>query len=239
MDILVVQPMATGPAGALGAVLEDRGARLDVRVPERGAALPEAADGYDGLVVLGGVMGAHDDDAHPHLAATARLICGFHERDKAVLGVCLGAQLIARALGGRAYPHAVPELGFTPLEWTLAAANDALLAGVRGPLRLMQWHYDTLELPPGARLLATSPLCRNQAFRVGEATYGFQCHFEVTRALVERWVADSRASLTDARHRAFFARVSGELDAHLDASLGFCRTVGGRWAALAAARRAA
>lgn len=234
MDILVVQHANSGPAGALGDTLGKCGARLDVCDIEGGDRLPASAGNHAALVVLGGLMSALDDAEYPHLGAAADLIAGFHAQAKPVLGICLGAQLIARALGGRVHLGAASELGFVSLALTETAATDPLIGGLSSPQWLMQWHDDTFDLPPGARLLMTGDDCRNQAFRVGEATYAFQCHFEVTRALAGRWLAESRAAGHHQTHPGFHARIDGEIDRHIDGALEFCRTVGMRWAGLVA-----
>ncbi len=235
--VLVVQHQTAGGAGAFAAALEAAGLALDTRDIEAGAALPESLAGFDGLLVLGGVMGADDDADYPHLIRTRALIREGHETARPVLGICLGAQLIARALGGRVYRMEAPELGFVALEATPAADSDPLLGGLPLPERIMEWHHDSFDMPPGGVLLMTGAACRNQAFRIGAATHGFQCHFEVTRAMVEGWVADSRDSGHDAAYPDFHARIGGELDRYLGAALDFCARLGARWAELVAARR--
>ncbi len=238
MDILVVQHATSAGPGALGGVLEAAGARLDIRDVETGAQLPAGAEDHDGMVILGGIMNAHEDRKHPHLAEAAGLIAAFHAASKPVLGICLGAQLISRALGGRAYRHAVPEQGFVPIEMTAAGAADPLLAGIGSPQWIMQWHDDTYDLPAGFDLLMTGGACRNQAIRRGN-TYGFQCHLEATPDLVRGWLAGARKVGYHVAHPGYFARIETELATHAAASLKFCRTVGTRWMGLVEARKAA
>jgi GMP synthase-like glutamine amidotransferase len=238
MDVLVIEHMDMAGPGALGAVLETAGARLDLRDAGAGDAMPADADGHQGLVVLGGMMNANDDAGYPHLAACVELIRAFHARGKPVLGICLGGQLIARAFDAAVWRGGARERGFVPIAHTQAAARDALLAGLAPPHWLMQWHDDSFEVPAGAARLMTNEACRNQAFRIGEATYAFQCHFEVTRPLVETWLASCEAPPTDPIDIDFFGRIDDELTRHVDASMAFCDAVGRRWAALVAARRA-
>lgn len=232
MDILVIQHMTSGAIGALGRFLRDEGARLDERDIERGATLPASSSGHGGLVVLGGVMNAHEDSQYPHLGETARLIREFHDAGKPVLGLCLGAQLIARAFGREAFRHTVSEMGFVRHDLTAAAATDPLLEGVRAPLWLMQWHDDTFDMPDGAVLLMTSEACRNQALRVGEATYGLQGHPEVDPELLEIWLAGASRNGYHHAHPGFYARVREETARHIAASLIFSRTLAARWAAM-------
>ncbi|MCH7943725.1 MAG: type 1 glutamine amidotransferase [Proteobacteria bacterium] len=237
MNILVVQHQNLGGPEAFGAALEERGARLDIRNAEAGDGLPADSAGHDALLVLGGTMSANQDTAYPYILQSLELIRDFHGQAKPVLGICLGAQLIARAFGGRVEPHDAPELGFIEVVPNHAASADPLLAGLDQARSVMQWHYDSFELPPAARLLATSRTCRNQAFRMAETTHGFQFHFEVSRALVENWLASSVSMPDDAVHEDFKARIGGELDRHVEGSLGFCRDIADRWTRLIAGRR--
>ena len=239
MDVLVITHLDKAGLGALGDVLTAAGARLDVRDAAAGDALPADAAGHGGLVVMGGVMNANDDDAYPHLAACVDLIRAFHRRGKPVLGMCLGGQLIARAFDATVWRGRARERGFVPIAHAQAAARDPLLAGLAPPHWLMQWHDDSFEVPAGAAHLMASETCRNQAFRLGEATYAFQCHFEATRPLVETWLSGFKAPPTDPIDIDFVGRIDDELTRHVDASMAFCDTVGRRWAALVAARRAA
>jgi len=239
MDVLVVQHMSSGAPAALGEAMEGRGLRLDRRDIEQGATLPATDADHAGLVVLGGVMNACDDENYPHLAHTVALIREFHARAKPVLGVCLGAQLIARAFGARVWRHRLPEQGFVPLTLTDAGRRDPLLAGLGSPQWLMQWHDDTFDLPAGAEPLMTGTACRNQTFRLGERTYGFQGHLEVTRDLLRLWLGETRASGYPFAHRDYFARIDSEIDRHIGAALVCCRGVAARWAGLVAERHPA
>ncbi|MGF1570211.1 MAG: type 1 glutamine amidotransferase [Nodosilinea sp.] len=187
MDILVVQNVEQDPIGILGEHLEAEGARLHPWLP---LAQPELPLGrYDGLIILGGPMNACEDDKFPHLAQVVDLIHQFHSEDKPIMGICLGAQLIARAFGGQVYPHRVPELGFTAVAPVQNATPEPWLEEFPHGLHLMQWHFDTFDLPPGAELLMTNEVCQHQVYRIGSNIYGFQFHFEVTPAIVMAWMA--------------------------------------------------
>jgi GMP synthase (glutamine-hydrolysing) len=109
-----------------------------------------------------------------------------------VLGICLGSQLIARALGARVYRNTEKEIGWFPLHWTSAAAADPLFHGFSDPQTVFQWHGETFDLPPGAQHLAYSAACRHQAFRVGNV-YGIQFHLEVTPPIIEDWLRQDAA----------------------------------------------
>ena len=155
------------------------GADLVTVTPPEGDALPADAAGFDGAVVLGGPQSAADDGTSPYIPRLLDLMRGFADADRPILGICLGAQLLARAHGERVYQHSLMERGFKPVETTPAGADDPVM-GSLGPVRhIMQWHYDTFDLPKDAVLLATGPDCANQAFRLGDSQYGLQFHPEV------------------------------------------------------------
>ncbi|WP_342235739.1 type 1 glutamine amidotransferase [Inquilinus sp. OTU3971] len=237
MKILTLQNNDISPSGAIGAAIAEAGGAEEVRFPEHGDALPADASGHDGLLVLGGVQHAADDVAHPHLPAQMAVIRAFAEAGKPVLGICLGGQLLARALGGTVRRHHTPEVGFTAIEATEAAAADPLLRGL-GPLpRLMHWHYDTFDLPQGATLLATNAVCQNQAFTAGPGLYGLQFHIEVTDHIVEGWV-DAFSEWTRDQFPDFFASYRDQLTNELPASARFARQLGLRWMEMVRAARA-
>ena len=155
------------------------------------APSPGAQRAPQGLILMGGPMSANDD-----LPWIPREIAAIREavlRGIPVLGVCLGAQLIARALGARVYPNAEKEIGWSPVHFTEAAASDPLFHGFSGPETVFQWHADTFDLPPGAEHLAWSRACRHQAFRVGRNVYGLQFHLEVTPEIIAGWLRQDAA----------------------------------------------
>lgn len=234
--ILVVQNWKSITLGAIAEPLAARGARLTTPIGAVGERLPESDEGFDALIVLGGPMAANDDETYPHLAAAVDLIRRFHARDKPVLGICLGAQLIARSFGTLVHPSSVTEMGFFPLRLTEAAATDPVLKGLEPVQWLFHWHHDTFDLPHGATLLMTGEALRNQAFRLDEGVYGFQCHFEVTAELTGRWLDETRDDLAE-HHADFPRRVAVELPRHIAGSLRFCRRVAERWYRLVTARQ--
>ncbi len=143
---------------------------------------------YYGLVVLGGPMNCDESARYPHLTTEIELIQEAIASGKPVLGICLGAQLVARALGARVSKNPVKEIGWYDLRPTEAGKSDPLFRALATRQKIFQWHGDTFEIPDGATHLATSPDCRNQAFRFGDYVYGLQFHLEVDEPMIRRWL---------------------------------------------------
>ncbi|HEX3238599.1 MAG TPA: type 1 glutamine amidotransferase [Solirubrobacterales bacterium] len=153
--------------------------------PLAGHPLPAPAE-VAGAVVMGGPMNVDEVDRFPGLAAEREWIAAAVERALPLLGICLGAQLLARALGAEVRPGSGPELGFAPVE--VSDADDPVLGGLAPGAEVLHWHGDVFDLPDGARHLASSERTENQAFRVGNA-WGTLFHPEADLALVEAWLA--------------------------------------------------
>ena len=151
----------------------------------------------DLLIVLGGPIGAHDERNYPFLTDYIRFIAKRLERDWPMMGICLGAQLIARAAGSRVYPGTVKEIGFSPITLTEAGQKSCLAVFQESPTTL-HWHGDTFDLPRGAQLLASSQLYENQAFSLGENIIAFQFHPEATSTGFEQWLIGHTAELAGA-----------------------------------------
>ncbi|MGQ0564152.1 MAG: type 1 glutamine amidotransferase [Gemmobacter sp.] len=188
MRIAIVENTRVTHHGQVGVALHEAGAVIDLFRPYEGQPLPAGPGAHDGIVVFGGEQTALDDATHPYLPELARLMAAFSGADKAVLGICLGAQVLARGLGAQNLLGAAPEFGWCDVALTGAAADDPVLAGLPQAFPIFQWHSDSFTLPPGAVHLASSAMAAQQAFRVGRATYGFQFHFEANRAVVADWV---------------------------------------------------
>ena len=168
--------------------------------PYAGDVLPERITGHDALVVMGGPQQAYDDASAPWLRATKALLRSAVADRVPVLGVCLGAQLLAEATGGVVEPGGSgPELGARLVAKRDTSAADALFAAVPFTPTVVQWHWDAVvELPPGAVLLASSPRYANQAFRVGEQAWGLQFHVETPADVFRGWVAEQADALREA-----------------------------------------
>ncbi|MDJ0848440.1 MAG: gamma-glutamyl-gamma-aminobutyrate hydrolase family protein [Myxococcota bacterium] len=186
--ILVFQHVAWELLGTLNPHLKSHGVRIRYVNFEREPQARPTLEGYHGLVVLGGPMSVDDVDRHPHLATEQRAIGEALERGLPILGICLGAQLLARALGAGVRPGKEKEIGWYDVELSQAARDDPLFAHFGPRERIFQWHGDVFDLPEGAVHLASSPACPNQAFRWGDSAYGFQFHLEADRPMIERWL---------------------------------------------------
>ncbi|HKD36052.1 MAG TPA: gamma-glutamyl-gamma-aminobutyrate hydrolase family protein [Pirellulales bacterium] len=143
-----------------------------------------------GLVVMGGPMNVDETDRHPFLADEVRWIRDALDADLPILGVCLGSQLLAKALGSRVYTNRVKEIGWYEIELTEAGRGDALFSGCQPTEMVFHWHGDTFDLPDGAVQLARAVDCENQAFRFGRAAYGLQFHLEVTPEIIVSWLGE-------------------------------------------------
>lgn len=143
-----------------------------------------------GLVVLGGPMNADETDRYPFLAPEIGWIQSAIECGLPVLGICLGSQLVAKALGSKVYANRVKEIGWYDVETTPAAADDPLFADFGPRQTVFQWHGDTFDLPSGAVQLARNDQCEQQAFRYGSSVYGLQFHAEVTAEMIRAWFAE-------------------------------------------------
>jgi GMP synthase (glutamine-hydrolysing) len=186
--LLVCQHVAFEILGTLNPLLKDAGFRIRyVNFGRHPAARPHL-DGYHGLVILGGPMGVQQVHEHPHLPTEVALVRDAIDRNIPVLGICLGAQLIAQALGARVGPNREKEIGWYDVELAPAGKEDPLLRHFRPRERIFQWHSDTFTLPRGAVHLAASAACGNQAFRYRNNVYALQFHLEVDEALIERWL---------------------------------------------------
>jgi GMP synthase (glutamine-hydrolysing) len=197
--VLIVLHQEQSTPGRVGKALQARGFHLDIRRPRFGDSLPASLDEHAGAVVFGGPMSANDTDAFIHREIDWHAVPLKEEAP--YLGICLGAQMLARHLGARVYghPEGLVEIGYFPIEPTEAGA-----ATFEWPRRVYQWHREGFDLPAGADLLASGggPF-PNQAIRVGPAAYGVQFHPELTLAMVHRWttIGHERLKLPGAQPR--------------------------------------
>ena len=195
--LLVLQHVAHELLGTLNPLLKSSGFRIRYVNFARHPDAEPSLEGYDGLVVLGGPMSVNEADRLPHLRTEMQLIEQAMRRDLPVLGICLGAQLIAKTLGAAVYPNERKEIGWYDVSPTEEAEKDPLLTEFQDSEKIFQWHGDTFDLPRSSCHLAFSSLCANQAFRYGSNVYGFQFHLEVDEPMIQRWlrVADNKKEI--------------------------------------------
>jgi GMP synthase (glutamine-hydrolysing) len=221
---LVIQHVEAETTGVIGEVLDEESARVTTVRVFSGDSVPTGIAPHDALVVMGGPMGVYEADRHPHLAQEVALIRRAVGEDVPVLGVCLGSQLLATALGSKVGP-ARKELGWFPVTLTPEGIADPLFAGVPGGFTALHWHGDAFDPPPGSMPLASSDLTPCQAFRHG-AHVGLLFHMEMSeamiRALVEQDLASGYADYATA------GRALDEMPRHLPSMRSIARKVFGR-----------
>jgi len=186
--LLVFQHVAAEPLGTLDALIRVRGHRVRFHNFERHPDAQPSVDRYRGLIVLGGPMNVEDQQRRPHLKTELLAIEAALRQGKPVLGICLGAQLLAHVLGGRVHRHEQHEIGWYDLAMTEAGRADPVLGVLGERTPVFQWHSRTFDLPAGAQHLARTETCEQQAFRWGTNAYGFQFHLEADAELIERWL---------------------------------------------------
>lgn len=226
MQVLVIRHVPFEHLGRIAPVLKAHGAEYTYLDLGENPSAPVNLASYAGLVSMGGPMSANDN--LPYITRELRILEDALSLHKPVLGICLGAQLIARAAGAAVYRNPVKEIGWRQIHWTESAKHDPLFGGLDPAPSVFHWHGETFDLPAGAEWLAWSEACRHQAFRIGSA-YGLQFHLEVTPDMVADWlgqeanredVLDLTESIDPGAHSSSLGRLS--------------ETVFGRWMGLVA-----
>jgi GMP synthase-like glutamine amidotransferase len=212
MRVLCFEHAEHETAGLLADACHIRRAEVDRRLLWRGDAVPRAVE-HDVVIAMGGAMSAWDDAKHPWLADEARLLAEAARAKLPTLGVCLGAQLLARGLGAKVHRGPLPEVGLLPIQLTDEGRGDRLLAPFDGK-DVLHWHYDTFELPAGAVRLASSAVYPNQAFRVGARCYGVQFHVECDQPMRRAWarLAEQELRVAGTSPASLFAKTTGAVD---------------------------
>jgi len=238
--LLVFQHVATEPLGHLDPLLRASGVRIRyVNFGREPHAQPDVRR-YDGLVVLGGPMNVDQADRLPHLRYEMAAIRDAMALERPVLGICLGAQLLAEATGGAVHPNPVPEIGWYRLHTRPDAHADPLFRHFeRHPHHVFQWHAYTFAAPPGSVPLAWTRNCRNQAYRLGDRAWGLQFHLEADAALIERWLGSDGGRDEIERHwnARRIARIRAATRAHMSAATALSDRVFGEFIRLFAERR--
>ena len=233
--VLVIRNVSYETEGMLEPLLREQGLELDIVDFQQDPAADPRLEGYAGVVVMGGPMGANDTQRFPHLQKVERLCADAMERSVPLVGVCLGAQIMAKTLGSEVRANPVREVGWYDLTTTGAASRDPLFSGLDAQEVVLQWHGDTFDLPGEATLLASSPDCPNQAFRYGENAYAIQFHLEILQPMIEEWVQrDAARGWLSAQGRISAARILADTRAHMARSMELGRQVYSRFARLIA-----
>ncbi|MDJ1159534.1 glutamine amidotransferase [Chelatococcus sp. SYSU_G07232] len=194
-QIVALRHVAFEDLGTFADVAAARGIAIVYR--EAGIdALPRTLAEDTALAVLGGPIGAYEEDRYPFLLDELRLIDAALAAGRPVLGICLGAQLLARALGARVYPGKAKEIGFAPVTLTPAGEKSCLGQLAASGNVVLHWHGDTFDLPAGTERLAETPITPNQAFSRGPGVLGLQFHPELRAAELERWLIGHTAELS-------------------------------------------
>jgi len=190
MSVLIIKNIPVEGPGTIEDYLKDK--EIPYRIVEfsKGERITDMAD-YSHLIVMGGPMAVYEMDKYPYLQTEAELIRNFIKSGKAVLGICLGAQMLAHALGARVFPGGAKEIGWYKVEITPEGTQDpafSTLSVNNAPYaEVFQWHGDTFDLPEDAVRIASSDVYPNQAFRYGSRVYALQFHIEVTPGIIKEW----------------------------------------------------
>lgn len=198
MSVLIIKNITTEGPGAIEDFLKKE--EMPFSIVELGLGeIPPPLELFDTLVIMGGPMGVYEMDRYPHLMVESRIIREAINRGMRILGICLGAQMVAHCLGAEVYPGPEKEIGWYHIELTGDGLKDPLMRRLAihprvgdfwRRFKVFHWHGDTFGIPLGAVLLASSELYRNQAFRYGDNVYGFQFHIEVTKEMLLEWFKD-------------------------------------------------
>ncbi len=195
MSVLILKNIATEGPGTIGAYLEESSTGFRVVELAEGE-VPPPLDGFDSLVMMGGPMGVYEEQKYPYLKAGFSAVQEALSKGKKVLGICLGAQVMAHVLGARVYRGHAQEVGWLDIELTGDGVGDRRMRGLASApgggglserFKVFHWHGDTFDLPRGAVRLARSDMYENQAFRYGTDAYALQFHIEVTPQMLREW----------------------------------------------------
>jgi GMP synthase-like glutamine amidotransferase len=164
---------------------------------EKEFSLP-SINNFDVLLIMGGYMNVDEEEKFPWLTEEKQFIKQAIDAGKKVIGICLGSQLIAAALGGKVYAGKEKEIGFFQVQFTKEAYGNALFSHFKNPYNVFHWHGDTFDLPAGAQLIASTEVCKNQAFLISDKVLAFQFHFEMNETVIEDMLLHDGHELAEA-----------------------------------------
>ena len=183
-----------GPGTIEDYLKENKIAYAIVDLAKKGYKIPDPSD-YNALIVMGGPMNVYETDEFPYLIEEEKIIKTAIERNYVVLGICLGAQMMAKALGAKVTKGKTKEIGWYDISLTEDGLEDNAIGPLGKTIRVFQWHGDTFDIPSGAVRLSGSELFANQAFRYGKKAYALQFHLEVTEEIIKNWIKHGEAEL--------------------------------------------
>lgn len=189
MKLLFIKHIDIEGPGTMGAYLKKNGFEYETINIFNNEPLPDNPAQFKAIVILGGPMNVYDEEKHPYLKAEDELIKTALNKNVPMLGLCLGAQLIAKATGAKVKKNDKKEIGWFKVNLTDFGKNDPLFQNLQPEIEVFQWHGDTFDVPENGNLLAGSALCKNQAFKYNNNVYGLQFHLEVTKEMVGNWLA--------------------------------------------------
>jgi len=231
MRFLVLQHLCIEPPAQLADCLMKVGQTVETIRIDKGEAIPDSLTNYAGLIVMGGPMSANDDS--PFIKEEIALLQQAIAQNFPVLGICLGAQLLAKAAGAEILPSPERELGWYPLFPTPDSASDPLFSSLpANGLNVFQWHGETFSLPDDATLLASCPNVPNQAFRLGSCQYSLQFHVEVDAPVIQQWIDAGESERAYLRENGI-RKILADTPQHLPAMRTFCDTMCNNWLKLA------
>jgi GMP synthase (glutamine-hydrolysing) len=214
---LILQHTPEERGGLFETILEEKEWTLDVRPLFSGAPLPAALKDYGMVLVLGGPMSANDEADHPFLKEEIPFIRRALKLGHPMLGICLGAQLMAKALGARVYPGPHKEIGWYWLNQTPSAKTDPLFSLLDSYFLVFEWHGETFDRPPETLGLAGNQTYPNQAFRFDTSAYGLQFHLEITKPMLKTWLSSWTQEIKEAKPQPVSAQsIMGEAKIYLD-----------------------
>ena len=225
MRFLVIQHLGIEPPALIGEVIESAGHTITTIHLDKGDSLPDS-NKFDGFIIMGGPQSANDEI--DYIRAELAWVKEALDRGFPMLGICLGAQIMARAAGAEVFKSQLRELGWHPVYHTVETENDLLFKDMPDALPVFQWHGETFSLIDAMTLVATHPDVSSQAFRLGKAQYGLQFHVEVDESIIEAWIASGESE------RAFLGTegislLHRESSLYLGSMQNFCRNMVNNW----------
>ncbi len=219
--VLVFQHVANRILGTLDPTLRERKLKIRYINYERTPNEHPTVDRYNGLIILGGQMGVYEADQYQHIKVELKVIEEALKKNIPVLGICLGAQLIAQVLGSPVRKHSEREIGWYDVQFNDLALSDPLFSHFNQSEKIFQIHGDTFDIPKSASQLASTKTCNSQAFKYGENVYGLQFHLEVDQAMILRWLSDANnlKCILDSEGRFSIDQIKHDTELYLARSL--------------------